>query len=86
MERSGGHCATLSRQSGRSLLVVMFVATFMAVSGILLFAAPVSAALISTPDSGTVQTNGRVWSILVLGDRIYLGGEFTTVNGVPRSR
>ena len=86
MERSGGHYANLSRQSGRSLLVVMFVATLMAVSGILLFAAPVSAALISTPDSGTVQTNGRVWSILVLGDRIYLGGEFTTVNGVPRSR
>ena len=40
----------------------------------------------SVPDAGTVQTDGRVWAILRMGDRVYLGGDFTHVNGVARNR
>jgi hypothetical protein len=74
------------RLPGYSLFGTLFVAVLLGGLSLLLLASPASAALNNTPDAGTVQTNGRVWSILVLGDRIYLGGEFTTVNGVPRSR
>jgi hypothetical protein len=45
-----------------------------------------SAELNTVPDAGTVHTDGQVNTILVVGDRIYLGGTFTTVNGVSRSR
>jgi hypothetical protein len=46
---------------------------------------PALAAPSGTPDGGTVQVDGRVNAILPVGDRIYLGGEFTHVNGVQRN-
>jgi hypothetical protein len=33
----------------------------------------------------TVHTNDTVWTTLRVGDRVYLGGDFTSVNGKPRS-
>jgi hypothetical protein len=69
-------------RSPRSLAV----ATLLAALGLLLFVAPASGALNSAPDQGTVQTNGRVSAVLAVGDRIYLGGDFTSVNGASRSR
>lgn len=46
------------------------------------FAAPLS----PLADTGTANTNGRVSTILVLGDKVYLGGSFTHVGGVQRNR
>jgi len=45
-----------------------------------------AAALSSQPDAGTAQTNGQVRAILGVGDKIYIGGTFTSVAGEPRSR
>jgi trimeric autotransporter adhesin len=42
------------------------------------------AATSGVPDN-TPQTDGVVFSVLPLGNRIYLGGEFTHVDGVPRN-
>lgn len=44
---------------------------------------PAWAELAAVPDD-TAQTDGRVSAIVVAGDRIYLGGAFTHVDGVPR--
>jgi hypothetical protein len=67
--------------------LVVVAAVVLAVGLLLASPSPASAQeLSSVPDEGTVQTNGRVDSILVVGNRVYLGGTFTTVNGVPRSR
>ena len=44
------------------------------------------AAAVSQPkDERTVHTNDTVWTTLRVGDRVYLGGAFTSVNGKPRS-
>jgi hypothetical protein len=43
------------------------------------------AAVSDTADSGTVNTDGRISAILKVGDRVYLGGNFTQVNGEARS-
>ena len=57
-----------------------------AVVGSLFVLAPsASASLGTTSDEGTVQTDGRVATILAAGDRIYLGGFFTHVDGVERN-
>jgi outer membrane protein assembly factor BamB len=74
----------LNTRTGHELVVV---AAVVAALGLLLASpSPAAAELSTMPDEGTVQTNGRVNTILVVGDRIYLGGQFTYVNGVPRSR
>jgi hypothetical protein len=36
------------------------------------------------PDADAVQTDGQVSTTVVAGDRVYLGGSFTQVNGVAR--
>jgi hypothetical protein len=86
MERIEMDYSAWPRQLNLSLFVAMFVAVLLESLGLLLLASPASAQLSSTPDDITVQTDGRVWTILAVGNCIYLGGEFTTVNGVPRSR
>ncbi len=60
------------------LFTVMAV-TFFGASGVAL------AVVGSNPDPGTVQANGRVSAVLTVGDRVYLGGSFTSVNGAARS-
>ena len=32
------------------------------------------------------QVNRRIWSLAVVGDSVYIGGDFTTVNGVRRTK
>jgi hypothetical protein len=43
------------------------------------------AALSNQADPGTVNVDGQVLTILEVGNRVYLGGDFTHVDGVPRS-
>jgi hypothetical protein len=43
------------------------------------------AAVSSSPDPGTINTDGRVSTILVSGGKVYLGGSFTHVDGVARN-
>ena len=47
--------------------------------------APGAAALPATPDAPGYTVNGTVRAIVRLGDVIYFGGSFTTVNGLPRT-
>ena len=61
----------LHRSLGRRCSAVVFVALFVALT-----ANPAAAAMQNTPDP-TWGVNGRVSAILRLGDRIYLGGNFT---------
>ena len=62
------------------LLSASLLATVLLASGVAL------AAVSAAPDSGTVNTDGRVKAVLAMGDRVYLGGSFTHVDGVPRNR
>ena len=58
-------------------LVSLLISTFLlAAVGLLLLAPPAFADLPQAPDD-SVEANGRVWDILRVGDRIYLGGSFT---------
>jgi hypothetical protein len=52
----------------------------------LLLVSPARAEVSGTPDEGTAQVDGRVRAIMAVGDRIYIGGDFTSVDGVPRNR
>lgn len=45
---------------------------------------PVLAAPSAVPDEGTAHLDGRVNAILAIGNRVYVGGEFTHVNGTSR--
>jgi hypothetical protein len=61
------------------LLMSMITVALLLASGVAL------AALNSEPDN-VPQTDGVVFSVLPVGDRIYIGGDFTHVDGVPRER
>ncbi len=63
------------------LLVSMSLAVLLACG--VAFAAAVSS---SQPnDARPVHTNDTVWTVLRVGGKVYLGGDFTSVNGKPRS-
>jgi trimeric autotransporter adhesin len=68
------------RRIGLIFASIAAAITLLAVGGVAL------AAPSSVPDAGTAQTDGRVLAILRLGNRVYLGGDFTHVNGVARNR
>ncbi len=57
----------------------------MALAVLLACGVALAAALSDQPDAATVQTDGTVWAILRVGDRVYIGGSFTSVAGKPRS-
>jgi hypothetical protein len=63
-----------------TVLVCMIAALLLAVGGVAL------ASPNNVPDAGTVQTDGQVSAIVVSGNKIYLGGYFTHVDGVQRNR
>jgi outer membrane protein assembly factor BamB len=72
------------RRAIKHLLAVTLLMTISAVFGLL---SPASAAeLSSVLDNNAVQTDGTVWSVLLKGNRIYLGGSFEHVNGVSRPK
>ncbi len=54
--------------------------------GLLALTPPASAEPYRVPDGGTAQTDGRVSAILAVGDTVYLGGDFTQINGTTRNR
>ena len=54
--------------------------------GLLAGQVPALAAPSDIPDAGAVQADGRISAVLRVGDRIYLGGSFQNINGVPRPR
>jgi trimeric autotransporter adhesin len=62
-----------------SLLAAVMAAMFF-VCGVA-FAGPLS----PVADTGSPDTDGRVSAILVSGDKVYLGGSFTHVDGVERN-
>jgi PQQ-like domain len=73
-------------REGRRARTVYLLAVLMAATivGLLFVAHPaVAAAIKSDP---VPQTDGRVSAIVVSGDTVYIGGSFTHVDGVPRSR
>src|SRR6266540_1267614 len=49
-------------------------------------AAPLPAATVSTRPSASAGANGRVTAIARAGDRVYIGGSFTSVGGTARRR
>jgi Ca2+-binding RTX toxin-like protein len=53
---------------------------------LLLGSGTVLAAVSSSPDSGTINTDGRISAIVASGNRVYIGGSFTSVDGVARNR
>jgi trimeric autotransporter adhesin len=53
--------------------------------GLFVLAPPAWAEVSSEPDI-TPQTDGVVFSVLPVGNRIYIGGDFTHVDGLPRNR
>jgi hypothetical protein len=63
-----------------TVLACMMAALLLAVGGVAL------ASPSNVPDAGTVQTDGQVSAIVVSGNKIYLGGYFTHVDGVQRNR
>ena len=65
--------------------VSLTVVAFLAAMGFLAPASPAWAQVDSEPDDAP-QTDGIVHSVLPIGNRIYIGGDFTHVDGVPRSR
>ncbi len=65
----------------RIVLLLAGVTAVLLASGGVALAATVS----SVPDN-TPQTDGVVFSVLPVGDRVYIGGMFTHVDGVPRNR
>ena len=53
---------------------------------VLLAGGAASAALSNLADAGTVNVDGQVRTILEVGNRVYIGGDFTSVDGVARNR
>ena len=79
----------VARRARPFVLMVAFASAIGLLAGFLgslALPSPAWAAPSASPDAGTAQVDGRVSAILPLGDRVYLGGEFTSVNGVPRDR
>ena len=64
--------------SGTRAVPTLAFTLLLATAGLLLLAPPASADLPEAPDD-SAEANGRVWDILRVGDRIYLGGSFTQV-------
>jgi hypothetical protein len=73
---------TLEHNLTTFLRITAFLA--IAAAALLALASPAAAQVSDVPDK-TPQTNGIVWAVLPLGNRIYIGGEFTAVDGVPRN-
>ena len=68
-----------------ALALLLAVATAIAVS--VAFSRPAGAVVSDNPDDGTCQTdNGRVNAVAYLGNTLYLGGSFTSVDGQTRNR
>jgi hypothetical protein len=65
---------------------MLLFAAALAVSLLVVLAPLASAAPTSVPAAGTVQADGPVYAILPLGNRIYIGGDFTHINGQSRTR
>ena len=58
---------------------------FLVVLSLLVVVPPASAEVSAEPDN-TPQTDGIVFSVLPVGNHIYIGGDFTHVDGLPRER
>jgi beta-propeller uncharacterized protein DUF5122 len=66
------------------LALVLAAATAVAVA--MAFSRPAAAVVSANPDDYTPQTNGRVNAVAYLGGTVYIGGSFTSVDGLARNR
>jgi hypothetical protein len=75
----------LKKELGMRRIVLLLASMSFAV--LLACGVAFAAALSSQPNNArtTVHTNDTVWTSLRVGDIVYLGGAFTSVNGKPRS-
>ena len=81
-DSTGAKAKSLARGAYVTTLLATLLATIV---GVLAVQSPAAAVVNDLPDD-TVQTDGRVSDILLMGGRIYLAGTFQNVNGVPRTR
>jgi trimeric autotransporter adhesin len=65
---------------------IVRMASLLLVALTLFVLAPPAWAEVSSEPDNTPQTDGVVFSVLPVGNRIYLGGDFTHVGGVARNR
>jgi len=73
--------------TGRSLKRAITLLVALAIATIVLLALPSLAfGMFAQQPDRSVQTDGRVSDVLVVGDRIYLAGTFLNVNGQSRTR
>src|SRR5215213_7942739 len=90
------HCATWRgtntifssaplKEGWRWMRRIVLLLTTIGVALLLASGVALAATLSSSPDTGTVQTDGAVRTILRVGSKVYIGGSFTSVAGKPRS-
>jgi hypothetical protein len=75
---------------GAGRLLVMLLAVILGLISLFVSTRPVWAAALSSAPDATVQTDGKVQAVLLVGNRIYFGGTFKNVIqdgvSVPRKR